>query len=122
MAALRAEDGPAPERQARKKRKTTQVIVRMDPEQKAFLEEAAVASGRTLSDLMTEGARKEALQIMREEEEIRHWKLSRADSIAFVEALLAEPVVTEQMVEDYRKYLEDKAKYLVPEPDDEVVR
>jgi uncharacterized protein (DUF1778 family) len=119
MTALRAEDSPQGDRQPRQKRKTAQVIVRMDPDQKAFLVEAAAASGRTLTDLITEGAREKAIQIFREEEEITKIKLSRADAIALVGALLAEPKPTEQMYRDWGKYLEMKEKYFVPEPQEE---
>jgi uncharacterized protein (DUF1778 family) len=90
----------------------------MDPDQKALLEDAAAVSGRTLTDLITEGARKEAIQIMREEEEIKHWKLSRADSIAFVEALLEDPKPTEQMVKDWEDYLESKRTRFLSTPPD----
>jgi uncharacterized protein (DUF1778 family) len=77
LTALRAKNHPNVERKKRQRRKTAQMIVRMDPEQKAFLEKAAAASGRTLAELMTECAREKAVQIFREEEEITRWRLAR---------------------------------------------
>lgn len=103
----------------RPRRKTAQFVLRLAPDQKALLDEAAAASGRTVTDIVTEGARKEALQIVREEREIATWRLSRADAIAFAEALLEPPQPTPQMVESYRAYRESRAtRYAPPEAGD----
>jgi uncharacterized protein (DUF1778 family) len=81
----------------------------MDPDQKALLEQAAAASGRTITDIMTEGARDKALQIIREDKELASWRLSRIDATRFVQALLEPGTPTVQMVDDYEAYLASKS-------------
>lgn len=93
----------------RPRRKTEQLVLRMDPDQKALLEQAAAASGRTITDIMTEGARDKALQIIREDKELASWRLSRVDAACFVKALLEPRMPTSQMVGDYEAYLASKA-------------
>lgn len=94
-------------------RKTSQITLRVDPSQKTLLEEAARISGRTVTDIVTEAARERALEILREEEELRNWRLSRADATAFVTALMAEPKITSEGVEQYRAYLDSRATRFV---------
>jgi uncharacterized protein (DUF1778 family) len=94
-------------------RKTSNVTLRMNPDQKTLLEEAARISGRTITDIVTEGARERALAILREEQELQTWRLSRADATAFVTALTAEPKVTSEGIEQYRAYLESRATRFV---------
>src|SRR5687767_5005818 len=92
-------------------RKTSQIILRIDPKQKQLLEDAAAASGRSVTDIVTEGARDKALQILREEAEIETLQLTYADKLALVEALINPPEPTPQMIEQYRKYLEFRERF-----------
>ena len=108
MATTSRTDAPVAAKR-RTRRKTEQFVLRMDPEQKGLLEQAAAASGRTVTDIMTEGARRMALQIIREEEELTTWRLSRADAAFFVQALAEERKPTAQMVRDYEAYLSSRA-------------
>lgn len=89
-------------------------MLRLTPEQKSLLEQAAAVSGRTVTDIVTAGARTEALGVLREADGGEGWRLSRADATAFVEALLASPPPTERMVQDYRDYLASRATRFVP--------
>lgn len=61
---------------------------RISPEQKAVLQQAATLSGRTLSDFVVASAQEAAARVIQEHETIR---LSRAEQIAFVTALLDPP-------------------------------
>jgi uncharacterized protein (DUF1778 family) len=61
---------------------------RISPEQKAILQQAAALSGRTLSEFVIASAQEAANRVIREYETIR---LSRAEQIAFVSALLEPP-------------------------------
>src|SRR3954469_24618869 len=70
-------------------RKSQQLVLRIDPEQKALLERAAAVSGRSVTDIMTEGGRERALRILEEDAGLRSWVLSRSNAQSFVECLLA---------------------------------
>ena len=58
---------------------------RMTTDQKALLQHAAALSGRTLSEFVLASAQEAAARVIQEHETIR---LSRAEQIAFVTALL----------------------------------
>ena len=58
---------------------------RISGEKKAVLQHAAELSGRTLSDFVVESAQAAAMRVIQEHENIR---LSQAEQIAFVTALL----------------------------------
>ena len=94
--------------QPRRGRKTAQVILRVTPEQKDLFQEAAIASGRTITDFATEALQEKALQIVRNQQDLVVWRLSRADALAFAEAVLNSGEPDEQMRADYAKYLEMK--------------
>lgn len=85
-------------------RKTAQVILRVTPEQKALFEEAAVASGRTITDFATEALQEKALEIVRDQQDLVVWRLSRADALAFAEAVLDPGEPDEQMRADFATY------------------
>ena len=112
MATARTRISPSAARRPR--RKTEQFVLRMDPELKALLEQAAVVGGRTVTDVMTEGAREKALQIIREEQELATWRLSRVDATAFVQALLDGREPTAQMVTDYDAYRASRGSRFAP--------
>lgn len=61
---------------------------RLSVEQKAVLQQAATLSGRTLSEFVIASAQEAASRVIKEHETIR---LSRAEQIAFVTALLDPP-------------------------------
>lgn len=61
---------------------------RISVEQKAVLQQAAALSGRTLSEFVVASAQEAASRVIQEHETIR---LSRAEQIAFVSALLNPP-------------------------------
>lgn len=61
---------------------------RISAEQKAVLQQAATLSGRTLSEFVVASAQEAAAKVIQEHEAIR---LSRAEQIAFVTALLEPP-------------------------------
>lgn len=104
-------------RPTRQRQKSAQLVIRISPEQKSLLEEAAIASGRTVTDLVTEAAREKALQIAREDEELTLWRLSRADATAFVAACLDPAEPSERMRRDYAAYRTSMAERFVPTPD-----
>ncbi len=58
---------------------------RISGEKKAVLQHAAELSGRTLSEFVVESAQAAALRVIQEHE---HLRLSQAEQIAFVTALL----------------------------------
>ena len=58
---------------------------RISAEQKAMLQHAATLSGRTLSEFVVASAQEAASRVIQEHENIR---LSRAEQVAFVSALL----------------------------------
>jgi len=61
---------------------------RISIEQKTMLQQAAALSGRTLSEFVVASAQEAASRIIQEHESVR---LSRAEQIAFVSALLNPP-------------------------------
>ena len=61
---------------------------RISVEQKTVLQQAAALSGRTLSEFVVASAQEAASRVIQEHETIR---LSRAEQIAFVSALLNPP-------------------------------
>lgn len=67
---------------------------RITPEQKAVLQQAAVLSGRTLSEFVVASAQEAAARVIQDHEAIR---LSRAEQIAFVTALLDPPPPGERL-------------------------
>ena len=78
---------------------------RISGEQKAFLQQAATLSGRTLSEFVVASAQEVATRVIQEHDTIR---LSQAEQLAFVSALLDPPAVNsrlQQAVADYRKRL-----------------
>ena len=93
---------------SRRGRKTAQVILRVTPEQKELFTEAATASGRTITDFATEALQEKALQIVRDQQDLVVWRLSRADALAFAEAVLDPGEPDDRMRADYAKYLELK--------------
>ena len=78
---------------------------RISSQQKAMLQQAAELSGRTLSEFVVASAQEAAARIIQEHEAIR---LSRAEQIAFVSALLDPPQPSarlQQAASNYRKQL-----------------
>jgi uncharacterized protein (DUF1778 family) len=69
--------------------RTQRTEARLRPDQKSRIERAARMRGQSLSDFMVQHADHAAKQIIEEE---RVWKLTEADSKAFVAALLKPPV------------------------------
>ncbi|SCC92862.1 conserved hypothetical protein [Thiomonas sp. X19] len=78
---------------------------RISVEQKAVLQQAAALSGRTLSEFVIASAQEAASRVIQEHETIR---LSRAEQIAFVSALLNPPAPNarlRQAAKAYRKQM-----------------
>lgn len=78
---------------------------RITADQKAVLVRAATLAGRTLSEFVVASAQEAAAKVIQEHEAIR---LSRADQIAFVSALLDPPEPAErlrQAAADYRRQM-----------------
>jgi uncharacterized protein (DUF1778 family) len=78
---------------------------RISVEQKAVLQQAAALSGRTLSEFVVASAQEAASRVIQEHETIR---LSRAEQIAFVSALLNPPAPNarlRQAAKAYRKLM-----------------
>lgn len=78
---------------------------RISLEQKAVLQQAATLSGRTLSEFIVASAQEAASRVIQEHETIR---LSRAEQMAFVTALLTPPAPNErlrQAAAAYRKQM-----------------
>lgn len=74
---------------------------RISPEQKALLQQAAFLSGRTLSEFVVATAQEAASKVIQEHETIR---LSRAEQIAFVAALLDPPKPSARLRKAAAKY------------------
>jgi uncharacterized protein (DUF1778 family) len=68
--------------------RSARLEARISIEQKAVLQQAAALSGRTLSEFIVASAQEAASRVIKEHETIR---LSRAEQIAFVSALLSPP-------------------------------
>ena len=78
---------------------------RISVEQKAVLQRAATLSGRTLSEFVVASAQDAASRVIQEHETVR---LSRAEQIAFVSALLKPPAANarlRQAAAAYRKQI-----------------
>jgi uncharacterized protein (DUF1778 family) len=99
----------APAKACLQRRKSEQLVLRIAPDQKAILEQAALVSGRTVTDIVTEGARIKALDLIREEQELATWQLSRRDATVFVESLLGDREPSARMVSDYEAYVTSRA-------------
>ena len=76
------------------KSRTARLEARLSVEQKAVLQQAATLSGRTLSEFVIASAQEAATRVIQEHETIR---LSRAEQIAFVTALLDPPAPNERL-------------------------
>ena len=96
MATRRIPNGPPRSADGRRRRglKHERLAVRIDPERKELLQRAADLEGRTLSDLVIEGAVKHAEEVIREHTVV---KLSVRDTQAFMEALLNPPAPSERL-------------------------
>lgn len=81
---------PVPADQVR----TARLEARLSAEQKALLQQAAALSGRTLSEFVIASAQEVATRVLQERETIR---LTRAEQIAFVNALLDPPAPNERL-------------------------
>ena len=68
--------------------RSARLEARISVEQKTVLQQAATLSGRTLSEFVVASAQEAADRVIQEHETIR---LSRAEQIAFVNALLNPP-------------------------------
>lgn len=85
------------------KSRTARLEARISVEQKTVLQRAAALSGRTLSEFVVASAQDAASRVIQEQETIR---LSRAEQIAFVSALLKPPAANarlRQAAAAYRK-------------------
>ena len=67
------------------KTRAARLEARVTTDQKALLQQAAALSGRTLSEFVVASAQEAAARVIRDHETIR---LSRAEQLAFVNALL----------------------------------
>jgi len=76
------------------KSRTARLEARLSVEQKAVLQQAALLSGRTLSEFVVASAQEAAARVIQEHEAIR---LNRAEQIAFVTALLDPPAPNERL-------------------------
>ena len=76
------------------KSRAARLEARLSVEQKAVLQQAALLSGRTLSEFVVASAQEAAARVIEEHEAIR---LNRAEQIAFVTALLDPPAPNERL-------------------------
>jgi uncharacterized protein (DUF1778 family) len=83
------------------KTRAARLEARVTPDQKALLQQAATLSGRTLSEFVVASAQEAAARVIQEHETIR---LSRAEQIAFVNALLKPRVPTARLRRAVAKY------------------
>jgi uncharacterized protein (DUF1778 family) len=74
--------------------RTARLEARLSVEQKALLQQAAALSGRTLSEFVVASAHEVATRVIQEHETVR---LSRAERIAFVTALLDPPAPNKRL-------------------------
>jgi len=85
--------------------RSARLEARVSSEQKAMLQQAAELSGRTLSEFVVASAQEAAVRIIQAHDAVR---LSRAEQIAFVSALLDPPKPSarlRQAASSYRKQL-----------------
>jgi uncharacterized protein (DUF1778 family) len=88
--------------------KQDRLAVRIDREQKELLQRAADLAGRTLSDLVLEGTRRYAEDVIREHTTI---KLSVRDTQAFMDALLNPPTPSPRLraaAERYKREVRER--------------
>ena len=91
--------------EATDKSRGARLEARISVEQKTVLQRAATLSGRTLSEFVVASAQDAATRVIQEHETIR---LSRAEQIAFVSALLKPPAANarlRQAAAAYRKQM-----------------
>ena len=91
--------------EATDKSRGARLEARISVEQKTVLQRAATLSGRTLSEFVVASAQDAASRVIQEHETIR---LSRAEQIAFVSALLKPPAANarlRQAAAAYRKQM-----------------
>ena len=91
--------------EATNKPRGARLEARISVEQKIVLQRAATLSGRTLTEFVVASAQDAASRVIQEHETIR---LSRAEQVAFVSALLKPPVVNarlRQAAAAYRKQM-----------------
>lgn len=87
------------------KARTARLEARITTDQKAVLVRAAMLAGRTLSEFVVASAQEAAAKVILEHETIR---LSRAEQIAFVSALLDPPAPADRLrkaAADYRRQM-----------------
>ena len=80
--------------EATDKSRSARLEARISVEQKTVLQRAATLSGRTLSEFVVASAQDAARRVIQEHETIR---LSRAEQIAFVSALLKPPAANARL-------------------------
>ena len=80
--------------EATDKSRSARLEARISVEQKTVLQRAATLSGRTLSEFVVASAQDAATRVIQEHETIR---LSRAEQIAFVSALLKPPAANARL-------------------------
>jgi uncharacterized protein (DUF1778 family) len=83
------------------KTRAARLEARVTPAQKALLQQAATLSGRTLSEFVVASAQEAAARVIQEHETIR---LSRAQQVAFVNALLKPRAPTARLRKAVAKY------------------
>ncbi|MGZ5778375.1 MAG: type II toxin-antitoxin system TacA family antitoxin [Croceibacterium sp.] len=83
------------------KARAARLEARVTVDQKALLQQAATLSGRTLSDFVVASAQEAAARVIQEHETIR---LSRAEQVAFVNALLKPRAPTARLRKAAAKY------------------
>ena len=91
--------------EATDKSRRARLEARISVEQKTVLQRAATLSGRTLSEFVVASAQDAASRVIQEHETVR---LSRAEQIAFVSALLKPPAANarlRQAAAAYRKQM-----------------
>ena len=81
-------------KEATDKSRSARLEARISVEQKTELQRAATLSGRTLSEFVVASAQDAARRVIQEHETIR---LSRAEQIAFVSALLKPPAANARL-------------------------
>ena len=92
-------------KEANDKSRGARLEARISVEQKTVLQRAATLSGRTLSEFVVASAQDAASRVVQEHETVR---LSRAEQIAFVSALLKPPAANarlRQAAAAYRKQM-----------------
>lgn len=106
--------------QARRMRKSTQMIFRLTPELKTLFEDAAAISGRSVTDFVTEAARERAIQVVQDNQDYVVWKLAGEDARAFAEAITGPPRPNPRLKVAYDKYrqMTDLRRSVEPPPDE----